>query len=68
MRIDSTIQRALDELPVAYTIRKSKDHYFAVVEGFAPIIIGGNHDRHKARLVKSTVTAIRKVHKTLESK
>lgn len=68
MRIDPVIQRALDELPVPYTIRKSKDHYFAVVEGFAPVVVGGNHDRHNARLSKHTVTAIRRIRKALENK
>lgn len=68
MRIDPTVKRELDSLPVPYTIRKSKDHYFAVVEGFKPILIAGNHDKSRVRLTWHTTTAIRKIRKALENK
>ena len=66
MRIDNIIQRELDALPVPYTIRKTRDHYLAIIEGFPPVTIGGNHDRHKSRLVKRTVVSLRKIRKQLE--
>lgn len=65
MRIDPTIQRELDALPVEYTIRKTKDHYFAVIEGHKPICIGGNHDKHRVRLTRHTTQALRKVRRSL---
>lgn len=68
MRVDPSIQRELDQLPVAYTIRKTRDHYFAVVDGYKPICIAGNHDRNKVRLVKYTTQALRKLRRTLEGK
>lgn len=68
MRIDPNIQRELDMLPVPYEVKKSRDHYFAEVKGFQPIIIGGNHDKTKYGNVKNTVNRIRKIRKELENK
>lgn len=67
MRIDPMIKRELDTLPVPYTIQKSKDHYFAIINGHRPICIGGNHDKHKWSLVKKTVADIRKIRQKLEA-
>lgn len=68
MRLDPIIQRELEPLDGLYSIRKSKDHYFVVVDGHKPIVIGGNHNRHRARLVQHTVTALRKLRKDMEGK
>jgi hypothetical protein len=66
MRIDPVIQRELDLLPVPYTIKKSKDHYFAVIDGHKPICIAGNHDKTRWRLTKITVSSLKKIRKALD--
>lgn len=66
MRIDPIIQRELDALTVPYTIHKTKDHYMAFIAEFPPVVIGGNHDRHRTRLVKHTVQSLRKIRKQIE--
>lgn len=67
MKIDPTVKRELDLLPVPYEIRKTKDHYFAAIPGHRPICIGGNHDKEKWRLAKMTSAEIRKIRKTMET-
>jgi len=68
MKVDPNIRRELDLLPVAYTIRKTRDHYFAVIGDHKPICIGGNHDKNKCRLVKNTMQSLRKIRLALEAK
>jgi len=67
MRIDPLVQRELDLLPVSYTIRKSKDHYFAVIDGHKPICVGGNHDKARWRLSRANAAVIRKIRKAMET-
>lgn len=67
MRIDPTVKRELDLLPVQYTIQKSKDHYFVVIDGYRPICVGGNHDKHRWRLARATAANIRKIRRTMEN-
>ena len=61
MKIDNNIKRVLKELPIDYSIEKSKDHYFIKVQGHPRIIIGGNHDRTKIGCVKNSVKSIKRL-------
>jgi hypothetical protein len=66
MRMDPIVKRELDLLPVPYEIRKSKDHYFVVIDGHKPICVGGNHDKHGWRLSRATSSQIKKIRRTME--
>lgn len=61
MRLNEDIKRALDELPVPYTIVKKRDHYFAVIEGFPRIIVANNSSKDKVRNVRNTVAELKRI-------
>jgi hypothetical protein len=58
MKIDPLVKRAMTGIPVPYEVVKKTDHYFLLVPGYERICIGGNHDKHRSRLTKSTVQNI----------
>ena len=66
MRIDPTIKRAMDEIPVAYEIIKTKDHYFLKIGDHPRVIIAGNHGRSKHGEIVSTVKSIHKLIKQIQ--
>ena len=66
MRIDPIIKRAMDEIPVAYEVIKTKDHYFLKVGDHPRVIIAGNHGRSKYGEVTSTVKNIHKLIKQIK--
>jgi hypothetical protein len=63
MRIDPIIKRAMDEIPVAYEIIKTKDHYFLKIGDHPRVIIAGNHGRSKHGEI---VTTVRNIHKLIK--
>ena len=66
MKIADDIKRALDELPVPYTIVKKRDHYFAVIEGYPRIIVGNNSSKDKVQQVRNTVANINRLRREIE--
>lgn len=66
MRLDPSIRKALDELPVPYTIERSRDHYFVRVEGHPRIIVAGNHGKNKPGELASTLKNIKRIKEKLE--
>lgn len=65
MKIDADIKHALDSLGVYYTIEKSKDHYFARVDGHPRIIIAGNHGKLKSGERRGTIQKIKRLRERL---
>lgn len=65
MKIDADIRKALDDLGVAYTIEKSKDHYFVRVGNHPRIIVAGNHGRNKPGEIKGTLRDIKRLREKL---
>jgi len=61
MKIDPIIKKALEEIPVPYTVFKSRDHYFIQVEGHPRIIVAGNHQKAKWHEVRGTVKHIQRL-------
>jgi hypothetical protein len=61
MKVDPIVKKALEEIPVPYTVFKSRDHYFIQVEGHPRIIVAGNHQKAKWREVRGTVRHIQKL-------
>lgn len=66
MKIDPDIRKALDDLGVGYTIEKSKNHYFARVEGHPRIIVAGNHGKNKPGEIRGTLRDIKRLKEKLE--
>jgi len=59
VKLDDMIRRALDNLSVPYTIHKTKNHYFAIING-SRVLISGNHDKTNARTVRNTVRNLKR--------
>jgi len=68
MRIDPIIRSAMEKLPCAYDIVKTKDHYLLKVSGYPAILIGDNHQRSHYRHVKRVVSALRRLSEAVEKK
>ena len=66
MKINPEIKKALDDLGAPFTIEKTKDHYFARVDGHPRIIVAGNHGRNKHGELVSTLRNIRRIKEKLK--
>jgi hypothetical protein len=61
MKLDPDVRSALAKLPVPHTIEKSKNHYYARIEGRPRIIIAGNHGRLGVFELRNTIKQLNKI-------